>query len=363
MASSSPSPSFDPDRPLPAPPDPWRASDVPSVRPGPPFLMTEMIEAEPALAVRLLGSASLREGARRLAAAVVDTANDGLPIVVTGCGTSEHGAIAIADQLAEALRATGRRSDMVRSEQAFELALDPPTAGLVIGVSHEGGTAATNHALEAAKQAGAELAVVTAAGRSPAAELAGHALVLATNEVDQSWCHTVAYVSAIVAGAVVAGTIAEQPVDADAVRALLAGPLREPAPVESAAAVVARASRIVVVGSGADRAAGRELVLKLEEGAALPSAYRDLETFLHGHLAGVDATDVLVAILVDRRSGRDRADRGRQLLAAAAEVGMPAVGILSPVASGRIPPELTAARILVEDGPTLPATTAALVGT
>ncbi|HEU4673645.1 MAG TPA: hypothetical protein VFS32_12160, partial [Candidatus Limnocylindrales bacterium] len=47
----------------------------------------------------------------------------------------------------------------------------------------------------------------------------------------------------------------------------------------------------------------------------------------------------------------------------AAEVGMPAVGILSPVASGRIPPELTAARILVEDGPTLPATTAALVGT
>ncbi len=325
--------------------------------------MTEMIEAEPALAVRLLERPALHEAAVRLATAIIDTADQGLPIVVTGCGSSEHGAMAIAEQLAEALSATGQRSDTVRSEQAFELALDPPTAGLVIGVSHEGGTAATNRALEAARAAGAAAALVTGAANSPAAGFVDRSLVLATNEVDQSWCHTVAYVSAIVAGAVVTVTIGGRPTDADAARALLATSIREPGPVESAAAVVARASRVIVVGSGADRVAGRELVLKLEEGAALPSAYRDLETFLHGHLAGVDADDALIAILADRRSGRERARRGRQLLAAAAEVGISAVGILSPRASEVIPAELTAARIVVEDAPDLPASTAALLGT
>ncbi len=55
----------------------------------------------------------------------------------------------------DALRAAGLGGAAVVSEQAFELSLDPPARGLVIGVSHEGGTGATNAALRAARAAGA----------------------------------------------------------------------------------------------------------------------------------------------------------------------------------------------------------------
>jgi hypothetical protein len=43
---------FDPEAPLPGAPEPWRGSTMPLVRSGPPFLMTDMIAAEPAFARR-----------------------------------------------------------------------------------------------------------------------------------------------------------------------------------------------------------------------------------------------------------------------------------------------------------------------
>ena len=68
-------------------------------------------------------------------------------------------------------------------------------AGLVIGISHEGATSATNAALAAARTAGAATALITVSDRSPGAALAD--IVVATEELDQSWCHTVGYVSPI----------------------------------------------------------------------------------------------------------------------------------------------------------------------
>ena len=70
-----------------------------------------------------------------------------------------------------------------------------------------------------------------------------------------------------------------------------------------------------MIASGADRPAGRELVLKVEEASWLPSAYRDLETFLHGHLPATDATTGLVLILTDREHRAERIARARQALA------------------------------------------------
>jgi fructoselysine-6-P-deglycase FrlB-like protein len=55
-----------------------------------------------------------------------------------------------------------------------------------------------------------------------------------------------------------------------------------------------------VIASGADRAAGREMAPKVEEASWLPSAYRDLETFLHGHLPATGSATGLVLILADR---------------------------------------------------------------
>jgi hypothetical protein len=38
---------FDPNAPLPGPPDPWASTDTPVRRSGPPYHMTDMIAAEP----------------------------------------------------------------------------------------------------------------------------------------------------------------------------------------------------------------------------------------------------------------------------------------------------------------------------
>ena len=142
---------FDPNAPLAGPPDPWDYAPTPSTRSGPPYHMTDMIAAEPALARRLLGRLAGRDGgAAELADAVRATIEAGEPVIVTGCGTSEHGALAAADLLREAATAAGSGNAIVTTEQAFELSLAPPPRGLVIGVTHEGATAATIAALTAA---------------------------------------------------------------------------------------------------------------------------------------------------------------------------------------------------------------------
>ncbi|HEY6013462.1 MAG TPA: hypothetical protein VIU37_05630, partial [Candidatus Limnocylindrales bacterium] len=269
---------FDPTAALPGPPDPWAYTGQPGHRPGPPYHMTEMIEAEPALAGRFLRREPAATGASALAAAVRDTASGGEPVVVTGCGTSEHGAQGTADILRDALRTAGFAGAAVMAEQALELALDPPARGLVIGISHEGGTGATNAALSASRAAGAGTALVAASRRSPGGAIAE--LVLETGELDQSWCHTVGYLSPLLAAAQVAGLLTAHALDVDAVVGLLAAGTRNTAGAERIAGELAGAAHLLVIASGADRPAGRELTLKVEEASWVPSVFRDLETFL-----------------------------------------------------------------------------------
>jgi fructoselysine-6-P-deglycase FrlB-like protein len=234
----------------------------------------------------------------------------------------------------------------------------------VIGISHEGGTWATNRALERARESGARVAIVTVTDRSPGAALAE--IVVATEEQDQSWCHTVGYLSPIVALAAVAGHLTARAVAPDAVRGLLAAGLAAPAVdgAERIATRLAGVERLIVVGSGADRAAARELVLKVEEGAHLPAAMRDLETFLHGHLAGVDAATGLVLVLADGAAAPERAARATGLLSAAAEVGIASAAILGGpydrLVEGRLTP---AGRIVTPPAPDLPPALAALLST
>src|SRR5512132_3110222 len=93
-------PPFDPTAPLAGAPDPWASSDQPSLRDGPPYHMTDMIAAEPALARRILERLADAQGpAGRLAGLVGQAATAGDTIVVTGCGTSEHGALAAVEIL------------------------------------------------------------------------------------------------------------------------------------------------------------------------------------------------------------------------------------------------------------------------
>jgi fructoselysine-6-P-deglycase FrlB-like protein len=346
---------------------------MPSLRAEAPFHMTEMIEAEPALAARILERLAATDGAAAQLADQIRTAGlTGRPILVTGCGTSEHAAMSVVEILREALRASGLpgspgRAGTPVAVQAFEAAIEGDLAGpagLVIGVSHEGATTATNRALERACAAGSTVALITVSDRSPGAALAD--IVVATEELDESWCHTVGYISPIIAACSVAGHLTGRTVATGAVRRALAAGL-EPAAIEAAESLAKRLAtvdRLIVVGSGSDRPAARELVLKVEEGAHLPAAMRDLETLLHGHLAGTDARTALVLVLTDTSPDAEaRVTRATDVLRAAAEIGTPAGAILAARFDDRIASALTpAGRLVLPASPELPPAIAALVG-
>jgi fructoselysine-6-P-deglycase FrlB-like protein len=353
---------FDPDAALPGPPDPWQSTSMPSLRSGPPYHMTEMIEAQPGLARRLLTALSESAGpAALLAQAVREAASAGLPIVTTGCGTSEHAALAGVEILRDALRSAGVSTTTLRSEQAFELSVDPVASGLVIGVSHEGGTPATNAALSACRGAGARTALITVSDRSPGAGLAD--LVLTTDELDQGWCHVIGYLAPILAFTAIGAHVSDAPVRPDTASKLIASGVGQTRAAEAIAGRFADATRLLVVASGSDRPAGRELVLKVEEGSWLRSAYRDLETFLHGHLPAVDEGSALVLILTDREGRPERTKRALDALRAAAVLDVRAAAILAEALDAEVPAELTrAGRILVPEAPDLPAPVAALLG-
>ena len=356
-------PAFDPDAPLPGPPDPWATTDTPAPRAGPPYHMTDMIAAEPALARRLLRALAPAAGpAAELAEAVTDAATAGRPIVLTGCGTSEHAALAGTEILREAIRAAGLPDIGLAAAQAFELSLDPPSRGLVIGISHEGATPATNGALEASTRAGARTAIVTVSERSPGA--VNGDIVVTTDELDQGWCHVVGYLSPILALAAVGTHVAGRSIDPDDAARVLATGARQEDAAEAMAARFADARQVLVVASGSDRPAGRELVLKIEEGSWLPAAFRDLETFLHGHLPATDDTTALVVLLADREHRAERLARALAVLRAARVLEMRAAAIVAEDADGAIPAELTpAGRLRVAEAPGLPAPVAALLGT
>jgi fructoselysine-6-P-deglycase FrlB-like protein len=346
-------------QPLSSAPDPWAPSAMPSFRSRPPYHKTEMIAAEPALAERLIRRLQHEPAMDALVEAVRATAGAGLPMVTTGCGTSEHAAMAISTLLADALAARSGREP--RAVQALESLWQPSTDGLVIGVSHEGGTTATNEALRAARERGARTALITVTARSPGAEHAD--IVVETEELDQSWCHTVGYLSPILAGVVLAARVAGQRVDARAVRALL-DVSDDHRAAASVAAGLTGVDRVLVAGSGPDLVTARELALKISEGARLPATAHDVETLLHGHLAAATRWTGLVLVRTDVEHEPEatplRVDR---LLRAARLLGMPTAGILGSRASMGIgTDDAPAGRLVLPKAGRVPASVASLVG-
>lgn len=300
-------------------PDDVSDSFIPELRIGRPWVMEDMIAAEPRL-IESMDRPDLARAATAASAEVISAVEAGQAVTVSGCGTSEHGATAIVAQLRQALRATGRPATSVRARQAFEAWLDEQPGGVHIAVSHEGATAATNAALARAAQAGARVIAVTARPDSAAARLADIALV--TPQHDRSWCHTVGYLSPILAGAAISGQVAGTAPSwaqlADGASALLG--MQEVA--ERIGARLGGLTHLLVVGSGVDAIAGSELALKVREGARMHTTALPLETVLHGHLAAADRRDGLIAILTEPSARRPRLARTRQVLQAARAIGM-----------------------------------------
>jgi len=204
-------------------------------------------------------------------------------VLHTGCGTSFHAA------------QTGGWA-----EQALELVLRPRDADALLVVSHEGDTELS---LEAARAFDGPVWLITGKPESSLGELADE-VVVATPEVEKSWCHTVSYTCAVAALAALHGEdIAWLP---DAVSRALED--REP---------VSAHERWLVAGAGRDWPTAQEAVLKLREGAHVAAEAHHTEQLLHGHLAAIDES---VRAFVLEGEGR-AAERAQGAVAALRELG------------------------------------------
>ena len=299
-------------------------SDEPELRAGPPWAMEDMIRSEPGMVEPLLAAPAVAEAGALIRAA----AAAGEPVVLVGCGTSEHAAMAGAALLGEAL---GPRAVVARD--AFEASLDPQAGGVVIGVSHEAGTEATLAALRAAVDGGARAVLVTAHPERVADGSAGrrHARCTTRRGATRSATSRRCWRST-------AWRAARRPRPRPAIDAVLA----DRTALAGAAAQVAGAARLLVVGSGADEVTGRELALKIEEATHVPVTPLGTEKLLHGHLPAADAGTGLVLLRFDPRAGAARDARAADAAAAAAVLEMPTVTLgaavegLPPVAGALI---------------------------
>ena len=318
------------------PPADWHTDEYPELREGPPWVMQEMIVVQPRLVQEILGSApaGTAEAAQTIAAAL----DRGRPVVVCGCGTSEHGALGVAALLAAA--AGPERGALVRARPAMMAALDP-APGVCVAVSHDGGTHATTLALTAARAAGADTITITHNPEGSVAHAAEQVLVTPLH--DESWCHTVAYTSALAAGAVLAGPLGPLPADPAAARELLES-VTDPTQYTPMAERLAGSRVVLCAGAQTDHVTARELALKIAEGARLPTLSLELEMVLHGQLAGQEPPDALVLLAITDHPERERiARRAEHVARAAAEIGLPVAALLSEAYHQALTTELTPA--------------------
>jgi glucosamine--fructose-6-phosphate aminotransferase (isomerizing) len=218
-----------------------------------------------------------RVGARRLP--------EGARVLFTGCGTSFHAALACG-----------------RAAQALEIVLGrAPEADILVAMSHEGTTRITLEAVEAFV---GEKWLVTGAPESALAHAVDE-VVVATPEIEESYCHTGSYTCAVAAGRALRGEDVGWLGDA-VDEALAAAPFG-----------VSEHERFLVVGSTPELATVLEAVLKLREGAHVAAEAHHVEQLLHGHLAAVDSS---VRCFVLEGRGR-AAERARDAVRALGELG------------------------------------------
>jgi glucosamine--fructose-6-phosphate aminotransferase (isomerizing) len=176
-------------------------------------------------------------------------------VAVVGCGTSFHAA-----------QTSGNGID------ALEFVLDPPDADVLVLMSHEGTTPLT---IEAAEAFAGPKWLVTAKAESRLAALCDE-VVIATPEVEESYCHTASYTCAVATLAALRGE------DVSWLPGAVADELvRERLPVSGH-------ERWVFAGAGRDWPTAQEAALKLREGVYQAAEAYQLEELLHGHLAAVD---------------------------------------------------------------------------
>jgi len=158
--------------------------------------------------------------------------------------------------------------------------------------------------LEAVRGFEGEKWAITGNTDTPIPQACDHVLV-ATPEVEQSYCHTASYTCAVAAGRALLGE------DVSGLAAAVAAKLEEEP------FLVSEHERWLVVGAGRDWPTALEAVLKLREGAHVAAEGHQTEQLLHGHLAAIDDS---VRCFVLEGEGR-AAERAAEAVTALSELG------------------------------------------
>jgi fructoselysine-6-P-deglycase FrlB-like protein len=119
-------------------------------------------------------------------------------------------------------------------------------------------------------------------------------VVVATPEIEESYCHTASYTCGVAAGRALQG---------EDVSSLATDVSRE---LDREAFGASEHDRFVVAGAGREQATALEAVLKLREGAHVAAEAHHTEQLLHGHLAAVDP-DVRCFVLEGEGRAAERA--------------------------------------------------------
>jgi glucosamine 6-phosphate synthetase-like amidotransferase/phosphosugar isomerase protein len=192
--------------------------------------------------------------------------------VHVGCGTSFHAALSGGFAIG-----------------ALEAVLRRPDADVMVCVSHEGETDLT---IEAARAFPGPIWLVTGKQESALAQLAAE-VVVATPEVERSWCHTASYTCAVAAIRALHGEdIGGLP---DAVEKALRTEVELP-----------KREKVIVLGAGDGWPTAQEAALKLREGAWVDAYAYSTEQILHGYFAAIDG-DAHVYVLQGRGRAAERA--------------------------------------------------------
>lgn len=316
----------------------------PELRSAAPWVMEEMIEAQVMLP-QALGD-SLASSAPRLVEMMHAAAGAGEPIVVSAVGTSGHSARAVALILNGAMGESAVGAGPAEARESADEALAPRRRGLCIAISHGGLSTSTVRALAAAREAGAKTALVTAAGDTPARDVAD--VVLVTPLRDKSYCHTVGYTSPMLAGFYLASAYRQQEFPAAGLGRYLGELMTMRTRALEIGGELGKAKRLVTAGSLIDVPTARELALKVAEGAWVPTTMLGVEDTLHGHLVAHDANSALVVVATGG-PGADRAAQGaHELLMAARRIGLQTAAILSPDLEGVIlSGDVTAGKLVI----------------
>ena len=253
-------------------------------------------------------------------------------------------------------RRGGARRATLTAEQAFELSLAPPARGLVIGITHEGATAATNAALEARATRPARTAVdhrqpPLAGGRAwprsssrPTSSTTAGATPSATSA--RSWRRPRSARTCPVAR-----STARPSTRLARRRARATRPRRGRSPRPSPMRRSSSSSRPARTGRPAASSSSRS---RRRRGCRRPTATS--RRSCTATCPRPDRTTGLVLVLTDRDRRDERVARARQALAAARVIGLRAGAIVAADLDGALDPALTpAGRLLVPEAPDLPA--------